>query len=235
MQKNQPLPKATRERLRAVLLSVLTLLNLGPSPTVHRKDMRTVVTSLHSQHLTTWHGCVSSLTAGTWLQMKDNLPIKASLWSRHPEAFWLQCSWTSYRKQDLLHISSCLLDTTKEYLIRWSYLGCLKVKVTQLCPTLVTPWTIQSMEFSRPEYSNGCPFPSPGDFPNPGIEPRSPALQVDSLPAEPRDIYRNLCNSLNFTLVKSSQLYYHLLQVSTFCLWHFQNIFLIYFDCHCPI
>ena len=42
-----------------------------------------------------------------------------------------------------------------------------------------------SVEFSRPEYWSGKPFPSPGDLPNPGIEPRSPALQVDSLPAEP--------------------------------------------------
>ena len=41
------------------------------------------------------------------------------------------------------------------------------------------------MEFSRPEYQSGQPFPSPGDVPNPGIEPRSPALQADSLPAEP--------------------------------------------------
>ena len=41
------------------------------------------------------------------------------------------------------------------------------------------------MEFSRPEYWSGELFPSPGDLLNPGIEPRSPALQVDSLPAEP--------------------------------------------------
>ena len=40
------------------------------------------------------------------------------------------------------------------------------------------------MEFSRPEYQSGKPFPSPGDLPNPGIKPRSPALQADSLPAE---------------------------------------------------
>jgi len=40
------------------------------------------------------------------------------------------------------------------------------------------------MEFSRPEYWSGYPFPSPGDLPNPGIEPRSPALQADSLPTE---------------------------------------------------
>ena len=41
------------------------------------------------------------------------------------------------------------------------------------------------MEFSREEYWSGLPFPSPGDLPNPGIEPRSPALQADSLPSEP--------------------------------------------------
>ena len=40
------------------------------------------------------------------------------------------------------------------------------------------------MEFSRPEYWSGWPFLSPVDLPNPGIEPRSPTFQVDSLPAE---------------------------------------------------
>ena len=42
----------------------------------------------------------------------------------------------------------------------------------------------QSMEFYRPEYWNGQPFPFPGYLPNPGMEPRSPTLQADSLPAE---------------------------------------------------
>ena len=42
------------------------------------------------------------------------------------------------------------------------------------------------MEFFRPEYWRGQPFPSPGDFANQGMEPRSPALQVDSLLAEPQ-------------------------------------------------
>ena len=37
---------------------------------------------------------------------------------------------------------------------------------------------------SRQEYWSGLPFPSPGDLPDPGIEPRSPALQADSLPTE---------------------------------------------------
>ena len=42
------------------------------------------------------------------------------------------------------------------------------------------------MEFSRPEYWSTLPFPSPGDLPNPGMEPRSPTLQANSLPAEPQ-------------------------------------------------
>ena len=50
----------------------------------------------------------------------------------------------------------------------------------------VTPRTIQSTEFSRPEYWCGYPFPSPEDLPNQGPERRSPALQADSLPAEPQ-------------------------------------------------
>ena len=42
-----------------------------------------------------------------------------------------------------------------------------------------------SMGFSRQEYWSGLPFSSPGDLPNSGIEPRSPALQANSLPSEP--------------------------------------------------
>ena len=53
-----------------------------------------------------------------------------------------------------------------------------------------TPWTVAyqaplSMGFSRQECWSGLPFPFPGDLPNPGIEPRSPALQADTLPSEP--------------------------------------------------
>ena len=53
--------------------------------------------------------------------------------------------------------------------------------VAKLCLTFAIPWTVahqapQSMGFSRQEYFSGLPFPSPGDLPDPGIEPRSPAL-----------------------------------------------------------
>ena len=52
-----------------------------------------------------------------------------------------------------------------------------------------TPWTVAHqaplfMEFSRREYWSWLPFPSPADLPDPGIKPRSPALQADSLPSE---------------------------------------------------
>ena len=61
--------------------------------------------------------------------------------------------------------------------------------IAKSCPTLETPWTIAhqappSMGFSRQEYWKGLSFPSPGDVLNPGIEPRSPALQADSLLTE---------------------------------------------------
>ena len=55
--------------------------------------------------------------------------------------------------------------------------GLVKVTVAQLRPTLATPWTTQSVEFSRPEDWTGQPFPSPGDLLNLGIEPRSPACR----------------------------------------------------------
>ena len=47
------------------------------------------------------------------------------------------------------------------------------------------------MEFSKPEYWSGSPFPAPGDLPNPGIKPRSPELQVDSFPSEPQGKPKN--------------------------------------------
>ena len=64
------------------------------------------------------------------------------------------------------------------------------MKVIQLCLTLCNSMDCShqaplSMAFSRLEYWSGQLFPSPGDLPNPGIEPRCPALQADSLLYEP--------------------------------------------------
>ena len=66
----------------------------------------------------------------------------------------------------------------------------VKVKSLNHVRLFATPWTVAyqaplSMGFSRQEYWSGEPFPLPGDLPNPGIQPRSPALQADALPPEP--------------------------------------------------
>ena len=66
-----------------------------------------------------------------------------------------------------------------------------EVKSLSCVRLFATPWTLAyqappSMGFSRQECWSGLPFPSPGDLPDPGIKPRSPTLQADSLPSEPR-------------------------------------------------
>ena len=60
-----------------------------------------------------------------------------------------------------------------------SCFGCLKLFVV---PRTVVSQAPLSMGFSRQEYCSGLPFPSPGDLPDPGIEPKFPALQMYSLP-----------------------------------------------------
>ena len=94
--------------------------------------------------------------------------------------------------------------------------------VTQSCPTLCNAMDCSPpgssahgilqaplpMEFSRQEYWSGLPYPSPGDLPNPRIEPRCPALQVDSLQSEPPGKHESevtqscptLCDSMDSSL-----------------------------------
>ena len=52
-------------------------------------------------------------------------------------------------------------------------------------PQTVAHQALPSMGFYRQEYWSGLPFPSPGELPDPGIEPGSPALQAGALPSEP--------------------------------------------------
>ena len=66
----------------------------------------------------------------------------------------------------------------------------MKGKLLSRIRLFATPWTVAYqaspyMEFSRQEYWSGLPFPSPGDLPNPGIEPGSSALEADALTSEP--------------------------------------------------
>ena len=71
-------------------------------------------------------------------------------------------------------------------------------EVTRSCPTLCDLWTVAhqappSMGFSSKEYWSGLPFPSPGDLPDTGIEPRAPTLQADALTSAPQGKPPNKC------------------------------------------
>ena len=66
----------------------------------------------------------------------------------------------------------------------------MKVKLLSRVRLFATLWTVArqaspSMGFSRQEYWSGLPFPSPGDLPDPGVEPGSPVLEADALTSEP--------------------------------------------------
>ena len=89
-----------------------------------------------------------------------------------------ECAWVCIYTHELyFHTQDILAFISKSTLC---------VLAAQSCPTL---WTVThhaplSMRFSRQEYWSGLPFPSPGDLPDPGIEPGSLAFQADSLPSE---------------------------------------------------
>ena len=82
-----------------------------------------------------------------------------------------------------------------------SVLSCSVVSNSLKPHGLLCPWG-----FSRQEYWSGLPCPPPGDLPNPGIEPRSPALQVDSLPSDPPGKPKNTgVGSLSFLQIFPTQ------------------------------
>ena len=96
-----------------------------------------------------------------------------------------------------------------------------KVKVKSLTRVrfFATPWTVAhqaplSMGFSRQEYWSGLPFPSSGDLPYPGIEPRSPALQADTLTSEPPGKYTYYLKTVMIQLE-----YFACKQISKTILW----------------
>ena len=79
--------------------------------------------------------------------------------------------------------------------------------------SFATPWTVayqapQSMEFSRQEYWSGLPFPSPGDLPDSGTEPGSPALWSDTSPSEPpgKPLKRFINSALNWQTATAKSL-----------------------------
>ena len=86
-----------------------------------------------------------------------------------------------HAKQQQQNVLTCkIVNSSKSY-------GCVYGQSLSHILLFATPWTVAhqaplSMGFSRQESWSGLPCPPPGDLPDPGIEPESPALQVDSLP-----------------------------------------------------
>ena len=84
----------------------------------------------------------------------------------------------------------------------------VKVKLLSRVWLFATPWTVAhqaspSMGFSRQEYWSGLPFPSPGDLPYPGTEPRSPTLEADTLTSEPPG--KPWCLNYNYSVSKAKE------------------------------
>ena len=95
-----------------------------------------------------------------------------------------------YQRELHKQSQQCLLQRSQMRKELKAHTQKVKVKLVSRGQPFVTPWTIayqapHFMGFSRQEYWNGLPFPSPGELPNPGIEPGSPALQADALTSEP--------------------------------------------------
>ena len=79
-------------------------------------------------------------------------------------------------------IRETLGNVQRELLLLLSHVSCVQLCAT---PQTAAHQALPSLGFSRQEYWSGLPFPSPGDLPDPGIEPRSPVIQADALTSEP--------------------------------------------------
>ena len=109
------------------------------------------------------------------LQMRKHFPVKPVLKSCNQSQTWdsrLRSYFNCYSSFHYTLLTLCVCELLS------------RVRLS------VSPWAVArqaplSTEFSRQEQWSGLPFPSAGDLPGPGIEPGSPALQVDSLPSEP--------------------------------------------------
>ena len=86
------------------------------------------------------------------------------------------------------------------------------LKDTQSCLLFATPWTVACTKLLCPwDFQgkstgwSGLPFPSPGNLPNPGIEPRSLTLYTDALPSKPPEKSKDTSDTLKCTVVHMSQ------------------------------
>ena len=122
------------------------------------------------------------LATSDWSSKKQQISRKTSisalLTMPKPLTVWITRNWKILKEIGIADHLTCLLRNlyaSQEATVR---------------PGLCNPWTVAhqappSMGFSRQEYWSGLPFPSPGDLPDPVIEPRSPTLQADALTSAP--------------------------------------------------
>ena len=125
---------------------------------------------------------------------KSHHPVSLSIlllcfpFSLLPIFSWYFTVWQHPRWYIFAIVAYCLSPWLHISRIRALVFECMYQELSHV-HLFATPWTVAHhtslpMEFSRQEYWSGLPFPSPGDLPNPEIEPRSPAIQADSLPSE---------------------------------------------------
>ena len=160
-------------------------------------DRGCVVYQLKVQLCSLASPCRSPSVPRVWASGRRAGGVCGAAWPGHP------CSREGRGQEESgPHAQSCVSyhDLTSDKSFN-SFLE-VEVLVAEWCLTLlqlcglVALQAPLSMGFSRQEYWCGLPFPSPGDLPNPGIEPGFPALLADSLPFEPRGLssatsYRN--------------------------------------------
>ena len=134
-------------------------LNPCPSPPSHPQPP---ISLLWSQTLTQGSGSLIAERGRGYSELRWGTPSSWHLLCLHPGSL----------SSTLLISHACVLSCFSSFQL------------------FATPWTVArqaplSVGFSRQEHWIGFPFPSPGDLPSPGIKPRSPALQADSLSSEP--------------------------------------------------
>ena len=122
----------------------------------------------------------SAITVSAKVNSLFDLPVRAKLkLEGQPEGPpSIIESLGSQRFQDFAFCNITVILSLSE----WKLLSCVQLFET---PWIVVHQVPLSTEFSRQGYGSGLPFPSPGNLPDLGIEPRSPALEADSLPTEP--------------------------------------------------
>ena len=152
------------------------------------------------------------------LTLQSNSLLKPSLWIPRAQRVFIQ--------------SGCQIEQ-----IRLPCCCCLVVKSH---PTLVNPWTVAHLSqgssvhgISQARVLEWLLFPSPGDIPNPGIEPVSPALQMDSLTLNHQGSPQNTLYSVKFAFQKR-RTYFYLKLFILYLKFKFNRMIRILFDNHNP-